>query len=243
MKKIIYLTLTLFLFSSFMLFGQKEIDVVYLKNGSILKGIIIENKVNEYIRLKTNDGSVFHYQYDELDKLVIEEQKDGFGRPSQMKDKTGQFGLGILLSSVGSGVAAHYNLDSNTALEFNALMKGVLLDCTYCFEEMTIETAFMAVGSLNHFLKDVYKQHKKKTKRNGISLKAGHSFGYNNESFITVNWIQENIKDWNQNHSFLFELGGGIIKLHSLDEGWVYPNGKTFNFLLNIKVHWNWYLK
>lgn len=101
----------------------------------------------------------------------------------------------------------------------------------------------MVAGSANHFLKEFYKQHKKKTKRNGISFKAGHSFGANKETFLAVSWIQENIKDRSPNHSFFFELGGGVIKLHSYNDRWAYPNGNTVNFLFNIKIHWNWYLK
>lgn len=246
MKKLLITTLALFLFSSLSLLGQQQIDAVYLKNGSVLKGAIIENKINEHIKLKTADGSVFLYRYDEIDRLAVEEQEKGASeiiRPSEMEDRTGQVGLGVLLSSVGSGAAVHYNLNPTTALELNALSKGMWLNCGECFEETQVVSAFMLAGSVNHFLKEFYKQHKKKTKRNGISFKAGHSFGANKEAFLAVNWIQENIKDRSPNHSFFFELGGGVIKLHGFDDSWAYPNGNTVNFLFNIKVHWNWYIK
>lgn len=51
---------------------NNSIDVVYLKNGSVLKGIIVEQVPNESIKLQTSDGSIFVYQTDEIDKIVKE---------------------------------------------------------------------------------------------------------------------------------------------------------------------------
>ncbi len=48
-------------------------DVVYLKNGSIIHGIIIEQIPNESLKIKTKDGSVFVYKMVEVIKLTKEE--------------------------------------------------------------------------------------------------------------------------------------------------------------------------
>lgn len=47
-------------------------DVVYLKNGSIIKGIITEQIMNVSIKIETGDGSVFFYKMEEVEKLVKE---------------------------------------------------------------------------------------------------------------------------------------------------------------------------
>ena len=47
-------------------------DVVYLKNGSIIKGSIIELVPNENIKIQTVDGSVFVYPFDQVEKLEKE---------------------------------------------------------------------------------------------------------------------------------------------------------------------------
>ncbi len=47
-------------------------DVVYLKNGSRIKGILIEQIPNKSIKIQTKDGSVFHYNMDEIDKITKE---------------------------------------------------------------------------------------------------------------------------------------------------------------------------
>lgn len=48
-------------------------DVVYLKNGSIIRGIIVEQIPNESLKVKTKDGSVFVYKMTEVDKLTKEQ--------------------------------------------------------------------------------------------------------------------------------------------------------------------------
>jgi len=48
-------------------------DVVYLKNGSIIRGIIIEQIPNQSIKIQTADGSIFVYRIDEIEKLAIEQ--------------------------------------------------------------------------------------------------------------------------------------------------------------------------
>lgn len=56
-----------------MSFGQSNYqDVVYLKNGSVIRGVIIEQVLNKSIKIETADSSVFVYQIDEIEKLTKE---------------------------------------------------------------------------------------------------------------------------------------------------------------------------
>jgi hypothetical protein len=54
--------------------GQMQ-DVIYLKNGSIVRGTIIETVPNVSIKLQTNDGNVFVYKMEEIDKMAKEKSK------------------------------------------------------------------------------------------------------------------------------------------------------------------------
>ncbi len=47
-------------------------DVVYLKNGGRIKGVIIEQIPNKSIKIQTKDGSIFHYNMDEIEKITKE---------------------------------------------------------------------------------------------------------------------------------------------------------------------------
>lgn len=71
MKKIITL---LILFIGIHLEGnaQSYKEVVYLKNGSIINGIIIEQIPNESLKLQTADGSIYVYKMSEVERITKE---------------------------------------------------------------------------------------------------------------------------------------------------------------------------
>lgn len=47
-------------------------DVVYLFNGSIIRGIIIEQVPNSTIKIQTKDGSIFVFKYEEIERITKE---------------------------------------------------------------------------------------------------------------------------------------------------------------------------
>lgn len=74
MKKLFVLSVLSFIgiFSNINAQIQNLEEVVYLKNGSIIRGIIIEQVPNESLKIQTKDGSVFFYQIDEIEKITKE---------------------------------------------------------------------------------------------------------------------------------------------------------------------------
>lgn len=48
------------------------VEVVYLKNGSIIRGVIIEQIPGKSIKIETEGGNVFVYTYDEIEKITKE---------------------------------------------------------------------------------------------------------------------------------------------------------------------------
>lgn len=82
-SRIISLLIFILLSFSYNADAQKKIteDVVYLKNGSIIRGKITENKPGEFIRIKTVDRSEWVFRHDEIEKTGTEEltiQQDFF---------------------------------------------------------------------------------------------------------------------------------------------------------------------
>lgn len=63
-KLLISLTLLTFVLSAFAQGNYR--DVVHLKNGSIIKGIIIEQVPSKQLKIETAEGNVFVYQMDEI---------------------------------------------------------------------------------------------------------------------------------------------------------------------------------
>jgi len=83
MKKLLLLLVLPFLFTA-NAFSQKYADyqdVVYLKNGSIIRGIIIEQIPSQSLKIETADGNVFAYNIDEVEKIAKEPK---FGQESKV---------------------------------------------------------------------------------------------------------------------------------------------------------------
>ncbi len=70
MKKII--SITVFLLVAVMAFAVDYIDVVEKTDGSILKGVIIENKINEFVKIELAGGSVFRIEYEDIETIKKE---------------------------------------------------------------------------------------------------------------------------------------------------------------------------
>jgi len=70
MKKIISISILLITIV-FQSSGQKTKDVIYLKNGSMIYGTLMEISNNQY-KLKGTDGSIFIYSTDEVDRYAKE---------------------------------------------------------------------------------------------------------------------------------------------------------------------------
>ena len=52
--------------------AQQYQDVVYLKDGSIIRGVIIEQIPNESLKIQTQGGSIFVFKMSEVIKIVKE---------------------------------------------------------------------------------------------------------------------------------------------------------------------------
>ncbi len=83
------LSLMLTMMCAFSAYGQELQDVVYLKNGSIIRGMVIEQVPGKSLKIRTRDGSVFVYAMDEVERITKEEPVE---RSAGMG--AGRFGVG-----------------------------------------------------------------------------------------------------------------------------------------------------
>lgn len=82
MNKLVLL-LTLLACISLPCLAQNYTETVYLKNGTIIRGIVIEQVPNASLKIQTSDGSVFSYSIEEVEKIT----KEGYYKqPKQMKE-------------------------------------------------------------------------------------------------------------------------------------------------------------
>ena len=74
MKKITIL-LTLMLITTFGSFAQSYQEIVYLNDGSILKGIIIEQVPYDYLKIETSSGKIYTIDMRNVEKITKERQQ------------------------------------------------------------------------------------------------------------------------------------------------------------------------
>lgn len=101
MKHLTILFLSLFI-SSLCYAQSQTTDVVYLKNGSIIRGMIIEQVPNKSLKIKTADGSVFVYSISDVEKMTKEEsitaKKNFSNNKKSLKGYKGFVDLGYTFS-------------------------------------------------------------------------------------------------------------------------------------------------
>lgn len=115
MKRTLFLLIAFF-FLAIQAEAQKTVDVLVLKNGSIIKGKIIENTA-EVVKIETCCGNIFAYRSDE----ILETRSEKFQSKSALKEK-GFFNLtsaGILIGSGKNEKQAPFSLLVECNYRFN----------------------------------------------------------------------------------------------------------------------------
>jgi hypothetical protein len=85
-------------------------EVIFLKNGSIIKGDIIEQVPQLSLKMRTNDGSVFVYKMEEVEKITKEDipgaqaESGMFGGGVSAPEPARQSALSISPASGGFGI-------------------------------------------------------------------------------------------------------------------------------------------
>ncbi|HUX96370.1 MAG TPA: hypothetical protein VMV47_11630 [Bacteroidales bacterium] len=202
MKK--YLTLTIFLLiSAFSLIAQKSKDVLYLKNGSLIKGTLIEIVTEQY-KIKTSDGSIFIFPASDVEKLT-KEMMLYTGRPEtgftfaleagillgeQDAEYEAPFSFNMLagyiidkknIISAGSGVEFFGKPFTPLFLEYKRLLS----------DRKTTPFIYMRGGALMHLggsdseTYDIYNQYEPYNYKGGLSFGMGTGISWDREDYET----------------------------------------------------------
>lgn len=134
------------LFLSFSLFGQgRKRDVVYLKNGSILRGTIVVQDPGKLIQLRTTDYSLWVFQQDQIDSIKR--------LPSpRIASKTGYFNLtelGFFKGNIANTNKALSLLNISQWKFKNGLAPGIGVGI-----EFSNETYLPVVADIRYYFRD-----------------------------------------------------------------------------------------
>ena len=246
MKKITLLIGAIFLFT--LAFSQESIDVVYLKNGSIIKGEITEMIPNDHIKIKTEGGNIFVYTFDEIEKMEKETSKGSSPfRNVTNENDGGYFSEYFANSAIGPaiggggllGLTYRYFPDEKIGIEGGAFYRPVIYE-DYHDNIMTSSTIMIAFGPV--FYLKTSENWKGKIKKNGISAKIGVSpIGESNEIMATINWLNDTYKPQNKNRYFSLELGLGALNTYKIPYNAKRGTGTTA--LIYWKLNWLFHLQ
>jgi hypothetical protein len=102
-------------------------DVVYLKDGSVIRGVIIEQIPNVSLKIQTKDQNIFVYQFDNILKMTKEESQGYLVNKNvntNSKYKTKRYpGLSFLFSFLVPGGGQYYNKQYGKG----AIMSGIFV--------------------------------------------------------------------------------------------------------------------
>ena len=140
-----------------------DIDIVNLKNGDLIKGKIIENKINEYIKIELQGGSVLTYTYDQIESIEREEvnqtpikkssiqtaptgncYQDGLNKGRNVSGggaMIGGLGAGVLGGFIGWGIAWGVVAMGNPQPQYYELPENVEGECSNSFRNGYKESA------------------------------------------------------------------------------------------------------
>ena len=148
----------LLLLSSVALLAQSGTeDIVYLKNGSIIRGKIIEQKDSDFLRIQIEGGTIFQFSWQEIDKI-----ETGVAKINSEKDKKeikyrtkGYFNdtelallMGERFSQWSPGISTAFSFSTVNGYRFNRFLKtggGIGLDI-YNFEGLMLMPVFLRVS-------------------------------------------------------------------------------------------------
>jgi hypothetical protein len=183
--------------------SQKSIDALYLKNGSIIYGKLVEISENQY-KMQTSDGSQFIYPLSDVEKYVKESpvfagrKTEGFGFGleagflvgAQNSNYDAPFSFNILGSYA---VKTKYIVSLGSGVEFIGVpFSPVFLELKYLLKEKKTTPFFFArSGALIHLGGDddgdnYNNNYDKKNFKGGFSAALGTG----------VSWAKEDIEPY-----------------------------------------------
>lgn len=109
MKKL-FLALLLLIAPFVMAQAQSMQEVVYLKNGSIIRGVIVEQLPGVSLKIMTGDGSIFAYNISDVEKITKEVSKTNNSNPFSL-DKGNDLGYKGLFDFGYSFGVGDYGVD------------------------------------------------------------------------------------------------------------------------------------
>lgn len=170
---------------------QKDLeDVVYLKTGAIVRGIIMEQIPNKSLEIKSNDNNYFVFKFDEIQKIAREKKlidPTDYKKKGYINITEPGFGFGINTINTSHG---SFDISKGDPIIGIRTINGYQLNEHYSFG---LGIGFEAIldgtkkGALVPLTGDVRINFKKGKLSPTLNLNGGYSIGFQNSSGLTAN--------------------------------------------------------
>lgn len=130
--------------------AQSFREVVHLKNGSVIRGTIIEQVPNESLKIQTSDGSVFAYAMADVEKISKEAAGGASGSGAAQNGRgpqKGYRGFVDLGYTIGTGAFGLDRIEFSTSHGYQILpcfYAGVGVGAHYYFDASAVEIPVFA---------------------------------------------------------------------------------------------------
>jgi hypothetical protein len=175
---------------------QNYDDVVYLKNGSVIRGVIIEQVPNVSLKLQTKDGNIFVYKMEEVEKMT-KEQAQGYNQQSE--DYAGSEkspGLAFALSFIIPGLGQYYNGD---------YVKGAVMDVLWVSGWVMYFTAGYEDVYYYGYYYSYYEEEATTWLYVGLGLALGTSIWSMIDAPICASNYNDNLRNQKQRYGHMYE--------------------------------------
>jgi len=142
--------------------AQSYQENVYLKNGSIIKGVVLEQVPNKSIKVQTSDGSIYVYKMSEVEKITKDLQETNESKPNKVKSKDSRSSVPAFLKG-DNGLKKGYRkfIDAGVSLNSDNHHDAVFVETTHGFQLNKV--LFVGVGIGFHYYWDdsyyIYEPH------------------------------------------------------------------------------------
>jgi hypothetical protein len=130
MKKLRFFLLLPLLFVFVSSFGQQGQDVVYLKDGSVIKGTVSEYIAGDHVRIQNIEGKVYEFQASEIKNVVMAGSTKAIHiRQPYTPKKFGYINnttFGLMMGNAGYGAAINPSFQTINSLTFCTKYQGGL---------------------------------------------------------------------------------------------------------------------
>ncbi|MDT3739903.1 MAG: hypothetical protein RO257_10440 [Candidatus Kapabacteria bacterium] len=116
----------IFIISSLKLFSAEQVDIIHLKNGSVIVGKIIKYDAGKEVEIQTSDGNRFVFKMEQVEKIDFMVDKDS-GFKKTKSELGGTFGTPAVLNFV---IGKHFDkyMVKASGLYLGRSAKGIQLE-------------------------------------------------------------------------------------------------------------------